>query len=120
MKQFEAASVTIRVLNNANKAYKEENDLLTTDKTLQDGLYEEQCLEIKKLKNLAEVDKQKVHDFEQEVDDMVKAIQRHDYKGCSCQVHLLPAVTNALNKKRVFKMGPRADGVVDRLRRSER
>ena len=33
---------------------------------------------------------------------------------------LLPAVTNALNAKRIFKMGPRADGVVDRLRRSNK
>ena len=47
---------------------------------------------------------------------MVKAIQGHDYKGCSCQVHLLPAVERALNKDRRFKMGPRAEGVVDNLR----
>ena len=72
------------------------------------------------MKNSAEVDKQKIHDYEQEVDDMAKAIKRHDYKGCSCQVYLIPAVVNALNKKRIYKMGPRADGVVDRLRRSEK
>ena len=47
---------------------------------------------------------------------MVRAIQRHDYKGCSCQVHLLPAVDKALNADKRFKMGKRAEGVVDNLR----
>jgi hypothetical protein len=62
------------------------------------------------------VAEQKAHNHEQEVDDMVKAIQRNDFKGCSCQVYLLPAVDRALNKDKRFKMGVRAEGVVDNLR----
>ena len=76
----------------------------------------EQDDKIKKLETKLMVAEQKAHSHEQEVDDMVKAIQRNDFKGCSCQVYLLPAVDRALNTDRRFKMGPRAEGVVDNLR----
>ena len=49
---------------------------------------------------------------------MVMAIQHHNYQSCKCQVNLLPAVASALNKNKLFKMGKRAAGVVDRLRTS--
>lgn len=116
MRQFQEQSETIRVLSRANEHHQEKITELTTDKTLQEEVNTKQYDEMEKLNSKVMVAEQKAHNCEQEVDDMAKAIQRHDFKGCSCQVYLLPAVDRALNKDKKFKMGVRAEGVVDNLR----
>ena len=47
--------------------------------TLQESTNADQYNEIKKLENSAIADQQRVRDFKQEKDDLVMAIQRHNY-----------------------------------------
>ena len=62
------------------------------------------------------VAEQKAHDYKQETEDLMRAVRKHDFKNCECKWTLLPEVKKAFEKGDRFKLGPRAPGVVDKLR----
>ena len=69
-----------------------------------------------KLENKLFVAKQEAHDYKEDAEEMIKSLQSHKFQDCKCQWQLIPAVVKIFNKHDRFKMGPRAAGVVDRLR----
>lgn len=120
MKDWERQGEENRVLKSANEDLKRRMDELKSELAMAEGVTEDEAKKCRELDNKLKVEEQKAHDFELERDDLIKALQRHDYKGCSCQLTMLPAVDKAINKERRFRMGPRAEGVVDRLRREKK
>ena len=69
------------------------------------------------LENKYLLELQNTHGYKEGFLELVKTLQRHNYEGCECQLKFIPAVSKALNQPQSFKIGPRAEGAVDKLRR---
>ena len=63
------------------------------------------------------VAEQKASYYKNETEDLMKAVRQHNFKNCECKWTLLSEVKKAFEKGDKFKLGPRAPGVVDKLRR---
>ena len=62
----------------------------------------------------------KASEFEKDLDILCKNLNTWDYKSCECKVAHIPLVKEILEKSKRYKMGPRAQNVVEKLRLRER
>ena len=69
-----------------------------------------------KLKNQQLVQVEQTNKYKEDYLELTDTLQKHDYGGCECMLKFVPAVNKALNQPRRLRLGPRAAGVVGRLR----
>ena len=72
-----------------------------------------------KLKNQQLVQMEQTNKYKEDYLELTDTLQKHDYSGCECMLKFVPAVDKALNQPRRLRMGPRAEGVIGRLRNKE-
>ena len=67
------------------------------------------------------VAEQKEHFATFHYDELCDVFKKRDYKGCTCGLYELQAALNAMKRKdnARLKMGDRAEGTVDKLRREK-
>ena len=116
MGQFDRLNHEIGILKNANELHKEKVNMVQTDNAIYQELNSKQEELIRIKENKLMVAEQKASDYKNETEELMKAVRQHDFKNCECKWTLLPEVKKAFEKGDRFKLGPRAPGVVDKLR----